>query len=177
MNDTPRLVEHSPAAEERILAALAHVGIIANVFNLLGIVGAALIWFTHQKKSQYVADHALQALVFQVFTVIIYIPLFLMWVGSMIFSLLPAVRRPDLYPSDQPFLFWLILLVGMVILLVFVIAVSIYGLTGAYTAWCGRPFHYGPVRRFMLFQQSSKSRSSDKSSQWSDTLPDEGAAD
>jgi uncharacterized Tic20 family protein len=178
MNDTHSPVEPSlPTSEERVLAALAHVGIIANIFNLIGIVGAVLIWFFQQKKSQYVASHALQALVFQVLTVVIYIPLFLMWVGSMVLSLLPAIRRPDLYPSDWPFLFWLVLVVGMVILLLFALVVSIYGLVGAYTAWRGRPFRYGPVQRFILLHQVSTSQSPDVPGQWSDTLPDERAAD
>ncbi len=138
--------ETPPAThEERVLAALAHVGIVANSFNLLGIIGSALIWMTQRQRSSYVAAHALQALAFQVIAVLLGILLLLVWGGCLVVAFLPAVLRPTLYQSDLPLAFWLALGIGMLLLLLLVVVVFIYGLMGAAAAWRGKPFRYAVV--------------------------------
>jgi hypothetical protein len=125
-----------------VLATLAHVGIVANSFNLLGIIGAALIWTMQRHRSPYVAAHALQALAFQVVVLLLGILLLLVWGGCLVVSFLPAVLRPSLYQSDLPLAFWLALGIGALLLVALVLVVMIYGLTGAAAAWRGEPFRY-----------------------------------
>jgi hypothetical protein len=138
--------ETPPAThEERVLAALAHVGIVANSFNLLGIIGAALIWMTQRQRSPYVAAHALQALAFQVMAVLLGILLLLIWGGCLVVALLPAMLRPSLYQSDLPLAFWLALGIGLLLLLALAAIVMVYGLMGAAAAWRGKPFRYAVV--------------------------------
>jgi hypothetical protein len=138
--------ETPPAThEERVLAALAHVGIVANSFNLLGIIGSALIWMTQRQRSPYVAAHALQALAFQVVAVLLGISLLLFWGGCLVVSFLPAVLRPTLYQSDLPLAFWLALGIGLLLLLALAVVVVVYGLMGAAAAWRGKPFRYAVV--------------------------------
>jgi hypothetical protein len=138
--------ETPPAThDERVLAALAHVGIVANSFNLLGVIGSALIWMTQRRRSPYVAAHALQALAFQVVVVLLGILLLLVWGGCLVVAFLPAVLRPSLYQSDLPLAFWLAFGIGLLLLLALVLVVVIYGLMGAAAAWRGEPFRYAVV--------------------------------
>jgi uncharacterized Tic20 family protein len=139
----------STTHEERVMAALAHVGIIANGFNLLGIIAAALLWSTQRKQSPYVAEHALQALVFQVISLLVFLVLFLLWLGSLSIFLLPALFRPDLYQFDLPLFFRLALPTGLTILVMFAVGMGSYGLMGALAAWRGRPFAYALVGPFI----------------------------
>ncbi len=132
---------HQATDEERALAALAHAGIIANGFNLLGIIGAALIWAFNRKRSAYVADHALKALAFQGLGLLITLVMAFAWGGCMLISLLPALLRPELYRTGPPALFWFALLLGLVIL-AFALSGIVYGLIGAWAAWRGQPFRY-----------------------------------
>jgi hypothetical protein len=148
--------ETSPAThEERVLATLAHVGIVANSFNLLGIIGSTLIWLTQRQRSPYVTAHALQALAFQVVAVLLSVLLLLVWGGCLIITFLPAMLRPDLYQSDLPLAFWLALGIGLLLLLVLIVVVVIYGLMGASAAWRGEPFRYVLVGSLVEDMQNS----------------------
>lgn len=130
-----------PHAEERTLAALAHAGVLANSFNLLGIIGAALIWSTQRRQSRYVAEQALQALIYQICGLVVLLLMGLAWGGCLLLSLLPALLRPELYRTEPPLTFWLALASALLIGLVALAGVG-YGLTGAWAAWNGRPFQY-----------------------------------
>jgi hypothetical protein len=149
--------DETPAAthEERVLAALAHVGIVANSFNLLGIIGSVLIWMTQRQRSPYVAAHALQALAFQVVAVLLGILLLLVWGGCLVVAFLPAVLRPTLYQSDLPLAFWLAFGIGLLLLLVLIVVVVIYGLMGAAAAWRGKPFRYAVVGSLLEEMQNA----------------------
>lgn len=54
-----------PSDDQRMLAALAHAGIVMNSLGGGGIIAAAVIWATQRDRSAFVARHALQALLFQ----------------------------------------------------------------------------------------------------------------
>ncbi len=127
--------------EERVLAALAHAGVLANGFNLLGLVGAIVIWATQRKQSRYVADHALQALIFQVVSLLFTIIMLVVWGGFLFIALLPAWLRPDLYQDELPLTFRVVLFAGLLIGFFLVVVIG-YGVAGALAAWRGRPFHY-----------------------------------
>ncbi len=139
---------YSNTPEERALAALSHAGIVLNSFNLLGVVGATLIWATHRERSRYVAEHAMHALVFQVCSLLMVMLIGFVWGSCLLLSFLPAILRPELYRTDPPVTFWLALSPVLVILLVILMS-AVYGLAGAWAAWNGRAFHYGPVGRFI----------------------------
>jgi uncharacterized Tic20 family protein len=141
-----------PTDEERILAALSHAAIIANPFNLLGMVAAALIWYAHRQRSAYVADHAIHALVFQFAGLFVLMALGSMWGGGVLVSLLPVMLRPHLYRADWPISFWVALASGLVIIPI-ALAWLIAGCIGAWHAWHGRAFRYGLVGRLLRSHQ------------------------
>jgi hypothetical protein len=145
-------VQETSTREERVLAALAHAGVLANVFNLVGMIGAALIWATQHKQSRYVADHALQALLFQLFAFVLTIVMLLFWGGCLLISLLPAFLRPELYRYDVPLAFRVALFAGIIIL-VFVAVIIVYGVVGALAAWRGRNFRYAAVNMLLHMQE------------------------
>lgn len=132
---------NNPTDEERTMAALAHAGILANGFNLLGLIGASVIWATHRQRSRYVADHALQALVFQGVGLALTLLSVLLWGGCLLLSLLPAFLRPELYRTAPPVTFWFALAAGLFIA-AFLLFSVVYGLLGAWAAWRGQPFCY-----------------------------------
>lgn len=60
--------EVRPSAEERQWAMLAHLSILLNLISAIGgPIAAFLIYLFYRERSRYVAFHALQSLVFQLF--------------------------------------------------------------------------------------------------------------
>jgi uncharacterized Tic20 family protein len=138
-----------PTEDERVLAALSHASIVANIVNLAGMIATALIWTMQRDRSRYVRAHALQALVYQGAVVVISVFLVLFWGVCIALSLLPVMLRPDLYYfNNPPRSFWLALL-GLIVPIGFGIAATIYGLYGAYRVYRGRPFRYPLVGRLV----------------------------
>jgi uncharacterized Tic20 family protein len=146
------ILVNRPTADARTLAALAHAGILTNGMNLLGLFGAALIWATQRQRSSYVAGHALQALLFQGMALLFILLSGMLWGGCVLISLTPALIRPELYRTEPPATFWVVLLMGLFIL-AFAGSTVIYGLLGAWAAWRGRPFHYILVSYLMARQR------------------------
>lgn len=138
----------SPTSEERVLAALAHAGVVLNSFNLFGVVGAAIIWASQRKQSHYVARHALQALIFQSVVIVLTMLLLFFWGGCILLSLLPAMLQPALYQSDLPPTFWLAVLLGGGVL-GFILGMVGYGIAGACAAWRGKSFNYLLVQHLL----------------------------
>lgn len=134
--------------DERILAALSHASIAANIFNLAGMIVTTLIWLTQRERSAYVRAHALQALLYQGAVLLLSLALLLFWGMCLLVSLLPAAVRPDLYRSSPPNSFWVALL-GLALPLGFSALATLYGLVGAYQVYRGRPFRYPLAGRLM----------------------------
>jgi uncharacterized Tic20 family protein len=130
-----------PTEDERVLAALSHASIVANVVNLAGMIATALIWTMQRERSRYVSAHALQALVYQGIVLLISVFLIMAWGVCLVLSLLPAMLRPDLFRGSPPDSFWLALL-GLVVPLGFGVVATLYGLYGALQAYRGQPFLY-----------------------------------
>jgi uncharacterized Tic20 family protein len=143
MND-----EHPPPSnEERLLAALAHAGIILNGFNLIGIIGAITVLVSRQGHSEFVRRHTIQALAFQLTGLIATMLLLGTWLACLLISLIPALLRPELYREGPPMPFWLALGASLLILLFVLIGIA-YGCVGALAAWRGQAFRYlliGPL--------------------------------
>jgi uncharacterized Tic20 family protein len=142
-------MDMQPTEDERVLAALSHASIVANVVNLAGMIGTALIWATQRDRSPYVRTQALQALVYQ--GAVLLIAIFLTLSGSicMVLSLLPVILRPDLYRASPPsYTLWIGVL-GLLMLVGFGILATLYGLYGAYQVYRGRPFRYLVIGRLV----------------------------
>lgn len=136
-----------PSEDERVLAALSHASIVANVANLAGMIGTALIWTMQRDRSPYVRAHALQALVYQGAVLLISIFLALLGGLCLALSLLPVMLRPDLYRGSLPSYSVWIGALALLTLLGFGALAMVYGLYGAYQAYRGRPFRYLFVSR------------------------------
>jgi uncharacterized Tic20 family protein len=138
-----------PSEDERVLAALSHASIIANVVNLVGMIATSLIWAMHRDRSPYVRAHALQALVYQ--GAVLLIMLFLALFGGLFLalSLLPAVLRPDLYRSSPPSYSVWIGGLALLTLIGFGVLATLYGLYAAYQVYRGRPFRYLLIGRLV----------------------------
>jgi uncharacterized Tic20 family protein len=138
-----------PTEDERVLAALSHASIVANVANLGGLIATALIWTTQREQSRYVRAHALQSLAYQGLVLLISVFLVLFWGLCLALSLLPVFLKPELYHLDSPPRSFWFALFGLVVPMGFGIAATLYGLYGAYRVYRGRPFYYPLVGRLV----------------------------
>jgi uncharacterized Tic20 family protein len=138
-----------PSEDERVLAALAHASIVANIVNLAGMIGTSLIWTMHRERSPYVRAHALQALVYQ--GAVLLITLFLALFGGLCLalSLLPVLLRPDLYRGSPPSYSVWIGVLALLALIGFGVLATLYGLFGAYQVYRGRLFRYPLIGRLV----------------------------
>jgi uncharacterized Tic20 family protein len=117
--------------DERLLAGLAHGSALLGLFtNGIGGIGAALaIWLTQKDKSAYVATQAVQALIYQVVTVVIAMLAWCCWGGLWVALILPPVlANPGAYDQSPPAGMW----VGLILM---VIPLGIWGLTILYGLW------------------------------------------
>jgi uncharacterized membrane protein len=138
-----------PTEDERVLAALSHASIAANIVNPVGVIATALIYMIERERSRFVRAHALQALVYQGAVLLISVFLVLTWGLCLVLSLLPVFVNPGLYHfNDPPRSFWFALW-GLIVPIGFGIAATIYGLYGAYQVYRGRPFRYPVVGRLV----------------------------
>ena len=138
-----------PTEDERVLAALSHASIVANIVNLVGMIATALIWTMQRDRSRFVRAHALQSLVYQGAVLLIGVFLVLAWGLCLVLSLLPVFLKPELYQfSSPPRSFWFALF-GLIVPIGFGILATIYGLYGAYQVYRGRPFRYPIVGRLV----------------------------
>jgi uncharacterized Tic20 family protein len=138
-----------PTEDERVLAALSHASIVANIVNLVGMIATALIWTMQRDRSRFVRAHALQSLVYQGAVLLISVFLMLTWGLCLVLSLLPVFLKPELYQfNSPPRSFWFALF-GLIVPIGFGILATIYGLYGAYQVYRGRPFRYPVVGRLV----------------------------
>jgi uncharacterized Tic20 family protein len=138
-----------PTEDERVLAALSHASIVANIVNLAGMIATALIWTMQRERSRFVRAHALQSLIYQGAVLLISVFMLLAWGLCMVLSLLPVFLKPELYQvSSPPRSFWFALF-GLSVPIGFGILATIYGLYGAYQVYRGRPFRYPIVGRLV----------------------------
>ena len=140
---------------ERNLAALAHAGVLLGLFtNGMGGIGVALVvWLIQKEKSAYVAAQALQALVYQVATLIVTMLAWCCWTVVWLALLLPPLfANPGAYENTPPPGMW----VGLSLM---VIPLGIWGLTVLYGLWgavrClgGHAFRYAIIGGWLARQQ------------------------
>jgi uncharacterized Tic20 family protein len=132
-------VNEKPSAEERVTAALAHGVVIAYG---LGAVGAAVIWLLQKEKSRYVAFQALQAAVYQLVGLLVYIIGWSCWGCLYGLSFVPMIASAERYKDAPPPIFFFVSLGLMVVPLGLMGLWMLYGLWGAWRAFQGRDFRY-----------------------------------
>jgi tetratricopeptide (TPR) repeat protein len=115
--------------QERILAALAHGGIILSI---TGLLVPAFIWITEREKSNYVAFQSLQALVFQVMVTALQIS-----AGIFTFGIFVATTLAK--PPGS--IFWVYPLTGGLIFL-FQVIIWLFGLKAIISTLQGKQFTY-----------------------------------
>jgi uncharacterized Tic20 family protein len=153
--ETGQPAQTGPTANERTWAALAHASVLLT-FALgvstggLAVVVAALvplgIWLAFRDRSRFVAFHAMQATVFQLASLVV-------WIGLL------AAGLVILIPAWIVTALLMVVLVGFLLLpvaliLTIVLAIVLmtlpfaslfYGLYGAFEVYAGRAFRYWQV--------------------------------
>jgi uncharacterized Tic20 family protein len=138
--------ETQPSADERVTAALAHGMVIAYG---LGAVGAVVIWLLQKEKSRYVAFQALQAAVYQLVGLLVYIIGWSCWGCLYGLSFIPMIANAEKYKDATPPIFFFISLGLMAVPLGLMGLWMLYGLWGALRAFQGRDFRYIVLGRML----------------------------
>ena len=116
------LMHSMSESEERNWALFSHLGMLAGMFIPFGnILTPLIIWQVNKDKSEYITDHAKEALNFQLTMLIIYIGCALMciiligipmliiaFLLDIILSIIAAVKASNGEYYDYPFNFRLI---------------------------------------------------------------------
>lgn len=141
MNKTSEPPETVPSANERSLAAFAHISIILGPMTnyVGGLIVALIIWVTQREKSAFVAAQALQALAYQMLMFGITIAAWMLWGVIYMLSFLPWIVAPE--TDAAPITFWfglgsIIFPCGISILAVLI------GLWAGVRAFQGHDFRY-----------------------------------
>ena len=138
--------EAQPSADERVTAALAHATVIAYG---LGAVGAVVMWLLQKEKSKYVAFQALQAAVYQLVGLLVYIIGWSCWGCLYGLSFIPMIANAQKYKDAPPPIFFFISLGLMAVPLGLMGLWMLYGLWGAWRAFQGRDFRYIVLGRML----------------------------
>jgi uncharacterized Tic20 family protein len=145
------LNEASFTKDERVNAMLAHAGIVLGIFSrgTLGILLAALIWWTQRDRSRFAARQAAQAVVYQLIglmaAIIVWVSWGLVFAGSIIVPLLFNPHHPE---TLQPFTMipgFLLIIVPIAVM----IGWMIYGIYAAVQVWHGKDFSYPVICRWI----------------------------
>jgi uncharacterized Tic20 family protein len=140
--------------DERTLAALAHGSILLGLFSngIGGIVTALVLWAVYREKRPYVAYHALQALVYQVATLVLTMLAWccwgLLWTAMI---LVPLMANPGAYETTPPAGLWLGMALMVVPLAIWALTIA-YGLWGAVRTLGGHDFRYAIIGNWVKAQ-------------------------
>ena len=119
--------------DDRTMAMLAHGSIILNaITGVGGIIVALVLWLVKRQESPWVGQQALQALVYQVITAVIFY--LLLTVSIILIAILVGILCLPLT-----------LLVGL--------AALAYGVYGAYRCYQGDDFRYWWLGDFLAAQK------------------------
>lgn len=131
------------AQEDRLLASLAHSGILFGLLTkgIGGIAIALIIWLTQKGKSAYVAAQSLQALAYQTLIFVLSFILFSCWGIVWVIVMMPSIISSPTNNAIPPDAIWagLSLLCFPVILMGLA---TLYGLWGAIRCLGGHDFNY-----------------------------------
>lgn len=132
---------------ERNLAALAHASVI---LPYLGAIVPTLILVTRKEKSMYLAFQTLQALLFQVSVMLIWVVgfvcYFVTFVGNIIS--LPFMIKESGEISSINWMMAIVPLIMIALIILLGLAYIVYGVVGAAMTYQGKPFRYIVVGRW-----------------------------
>jgi len=141
-----RISVQNTVSEERLMAAAAHS---TSALPVLGILGSLEIWLTQRKWSRFVAFHALQSVVYQIFSssvlVVLGIPGAIL-LPLNLWLLLAQVRGESaggFAACSTLLVIWLFLLLGTALVLV------IIGLLSAASILRGKDVRYPVLGRWL----------------------------
>ena len=123
------LTQNEPTSDEKLLAGLSHLSIIA-----FSIIAPFIIWLIQRQKSQYVAFHALQSLFYHLATTVVSVVL----ACAFIFVFFGVAAGGSAIEGIA--LFFIIASFALIALVA--IASTTYGIVGAVMAFQGKPFRY-----------------------------------
>ncbi len=144
-----------PRQSEKILAAVSHGSVLLGLLTngIGGVVAALVIWLTQKEKSAYVAGQALQALVYQGFTMAVTLLAWCCWgVLWAALIILPLATDPDAYQNTVPTGFWVGLGLLAIPLAIWLAAIA-YGLWGAVRCLGGHDFKYVIIGNWLESQR------------------------
>jgi uncharacterized Tic20 family protein len=129
--------------DERVMAALAHISVL---LPMIGVLAPIVIWVTQREKSKYVALQSLQALVFQIAMIVIWLFGMACYMCSFLGMFLPVIfvsssgnsQSGDLIYGLTPLIPFLVL--GLIVLVEF--GFIVYGIVAAVMTFQGKPFRY-----------------------------------
>ncbi len=145
------LKESTLTKDERLNAALAHASIVLGIFSrgTMGIVLAVLIWVTQRGKSRFASRQAGQAVVYQLFGILVALVAWMVWgllfFGSIFVPVLLDQRHPE---SLQPYTMipaFALIVVPFAVLLGW----TLYGIYAAGQVWQGKDFSYPIIGRWI----------------------------
>ena len=133
--------------DERLMGALAHIGVVVPY---AGVLVPLTIWLTQRKKSAFVEIQGLQALLYMLFLTILPFVLWPPLVIMPIFTTQAMALFDNSGTSGAPTgINWFIMIILFVLpfalavlVLLFLLALVIYGLIGAAVTYSGRDFRY-----------------------------------
>lgn len=120
------------------MAAISHV---TAMMPMMGLFAPIIIWVTQKDKSHFVAFQSLQALVYQLFMILVWIIGIILYFVAFIFFI-PLANSFAVSTSPFGRLFFAIplLVLGLVFLAEFILMV--YGVEGAVRVLQGKNFRY-----------------------------------
>lgn len=123
---------------DRIVSALSHAGILLWGY---GSFIPAMLWAIRRKESTYTAFQSLQALAYQVISVIVYTVIALVLLIIMVPLSTPLIRAlmDGAAPEIGYYILWLVF-IGIMLLLALVF--TIFGFAGSIACLMGRNFRY-----------------------------------
>ncbi len=129
--------EQSPpgprSSEEKLLAGVAHLGVL---FQMVGLFVPLVILLLQRQTSRFVADHARQALGYQLVVVLVQVVLSFFLFGFFLGGFRMPMPGFTLLQFPGP------ARVAFFIFSAFLLAASIYGVVAAVAAFSGREFRY-----------------------------------
>lgn len=136
--ENPQTDPNAESQDERIMAAISHV---TAMMPMMGLFAPIIIWVTQKDKSDFVAFQSLQALVYQLFMILVWIIGIILYFVSFII-IVPISNSFTIYTSPIGHLLIAIpfLVLGLVFLVEFILMV--YGVEAAVRVLQGKNFRY-----------------------------------
>jgi uncharacterized Tic20 family protein len=141
--------------DERVLAAIAHAGIILPMW---GMIAPVLIWITQREKSNFVAFHALQAAIYQFVLIAAWFASGACYMASIFLILAGTftVSGPNNSVSGALFVLPFIMVIAIAFLS---LAAVVLGVVAAVLTYQGKDFRYPLVARWAdRYQQNNPAR-------------------